>query len=122
MSRIRKYRFPEGILSIFWDKGGEDHGYEIELEIKTLDGECFGLGCWTFGYEEWSYEVWNKWGDYIDKRVKEIEGDQESFNDLIDELGGIDCFYWEEKENSFGQDHLADLEVIKILIKEEDKY
>ncbi|KYG33450.1 hypothetical protein [Priestia endophytica] len=118
-------KFPKGELHILRDEGERGvygRGYEIQLDLfNREEDELEGVGCWSFGYEDWSRDIWNDWGDYILKRMLEIEGDQEALDDLLDELNGIDCHYWKDRDNPFEEEHLAELDVIKVLITELDK-
>ncbi|MDN3365533.1 hypothetical protein QU577_27710 [Priestia megaterium] len=113
-----QYKFPNGIVQIFWIQNGENNcGYEILLELKKENNQHELLGKWSFGHEVWSSNVWDQWGVYIEKRIKELEEDQESLDEFIDELGGIDCRYMLFNHVE-PYNHLEDLEVIKQLIAE----
>ncbi|MBT2281654.1 hypothetical protein J7E51_27760 [Priestia megaterium] len=123
MGRIKfgtKYEFPCGIITLFWDEGEEEEcGYEIQLELQKTNGEYEGLGGWSFGYEDWSYRVWAKWGVYIDQRITKMKGNQDSIDAFVDELGNIDCcykLYNEDYRKDEFIEHLKDIEVIQQLI------
>jgi hypothetical protein len=117
-----RYEFPEGTLYILWDVGEEnEYGYEIQLDFWDKEGNLDGAGCWTFGYEIWSRDVWENWGAYIEQRISEIEGNQKALELILDDLQAVDCEYilYQSEEWLYpGQEHLKDLDLVKILIEE----
>ncbi|MED4587668.1 hypothetical protein [Priestia flexa] len=123
MGRIKlntEYEFRCGLVTLFWDEGEkEECGYEIQLELRKTNGQYEGLGGWSFGYEDWSQEIWKKWGEYIEKRLKEIDGCQQSLDAFIDELGDVDCcykLYNEDYQKDDFIEHLKDIEIILQLV------
>ena len=117
-----QYEFPEGKFYILWDVGEEnEYGYEIQLDFVDKEGNLDGVGCWTFGYESWSRDVWENWGAYIESRVSEIEGAQKALDLILDDLEAIDCDYILYLSDEWIDDsmkHLEDLELIQLLIEE----
>lgn len=119
-----QYQFPEGMLHVLFDVGEEqEYGYEIELTFEDNEGNLDGVGCWSFGYESWSRELWINWGGYIETRISEIEGNQEALDLILDDLEAVDCDYilYQSEEWLYpGQEHLKDLDLIKVLIGESE--
>lgn len=120
-----QYQFPEGMLHVLFDVGEEqEYGYEIELTFEDNEGNLDGVGCWSFGYESWSRELWINWGGYIEHRISEIEGDQQALDLILDDLEAVDCDYilYQSEEWLYpGQKHLEDLDLIKVLIGETEE-
>lgn len=120
-----RYEFPEGTFYILWDVGEEtEYGYEIQLDFADNEGNLDGVGCWTFGYENWSRDVWLSWGGYIEELVMKMEGDQEALDLLLDDLDALDCCYLSyqpDEEVDDTMNHLEDLELIKLLIAETEE-
>lgn len=114
-----KHSFPGGHIWVLWDAGEEDeYGYEIDVPGEEgIGGVLVTVLNWSFGYEDWSRDVWTKWGDYVNSRFEAIAGDEEAFAVLVEELESINCTYQAYQDELFREEHLVDLDRIKELIK-----
>ena len=121
-----KHYFPGGNVWILWDAGEEtEYGYEIDFTGEEgYDGPLATLGNWSFGYEDWSREIWEEWGNYLAYRLEQIEGNEKALENFIIEMEQINCSYeglhpdHNRSEAIFQQEHLKDLDKIKSLIEE----
>lgn len=121
-----KHKFPGGHVWIIWDAGeSNEFGYEIDFTGEEgVGGVLTGIDNWSFGYEDWSREVWEEWGNYLAYRLQQIEGNEKALEDFILEVEQIDCSYElyhpdrDRSEEIFQREHLKDLDKIKSLIEE----
>lgn len=116
----RHFHFPSGDIWIIWDNGEEDeYGYEIDMPIEGEDGILQTALNYSFGYEDWSYDIWMKWGQYLETKLEAIEGDDAALEAFLLKYEKIDCIYMkyqmENGEGGTNSDHLVDLGVIKEL-------
>jgi len=113
-----KVKFPEGHVWILWDAGEEnEYGYEIDVTGEDgIGGVLHTIANWSFGYEDWSHDIWDKWGKYVASRFCAIEGNEEALMKLIDELDAIDCKYTLYHEGESDDENLIDLARIEELI------
>ncbi|GAF66409.1 hypothetical protein BTS2_3310 [Bacillus sp. TS-2] len=124
MSHIKyvgEFEFEKGNVRVLWELGEqEQRGYEIEIDYDCSNGDLKGLGNWSFGYENWSYEVWEAWGEYLENCLSEIEGNEEELKTFLKRMDNIDCTYTlYNQELALDFQHLKDLEKIKSLINKE---
>ena len=125
-----KHYFLGGHVWIIWDAGEENEfGYEIDFTGEEgFGGVLTGICNWSFGYEDWSREIWEEWGNYLSYQLQQIEGktedNEKALEDFIIEIEKIDCTYTkyhpdnDRTEEIFQQEHLKDLDKIKSLIEE----
>ena len=113
-----KHKFPNGHVWVIWD-GGDEYGYEIDLITEEgFGGDLVDLGNWSFGYKDWSHDLWEKWGDYIHNRLEAIEEDEDELENFVKELERIDCTFHNYFDDVSGSEHLKDLKVVKQLVSE----
>lgn len=112
-----KSTFPEGDVYTFYDAGEEtEYGYEIEVMYSCEECGDVTLNNWSFGYEEWSREVWSNWGDYVSQLIEECQGNIPMLDNALEFLDSIDCNYELYQPVEDRRAHLVDLETIKNLI------
>lgn len=118
----RRFHFPGGDIWIIWDNGEEDeYGYEIDMPIEGKHGILQTALNYSFGYEDWSRDIWMKWGQYLESKLEAIEGNQAALETFLLEYERIDCIYMkyqmETNNNSTNSGHLIDIGLIKELCK-----
>ncbi|MEK4423906.1 hypothetical protein [Solibacillus sp. FSL K6-1523] len=107
-------------IKVLWclgdgDNGNIDETFGLEIEIDEWNvpkDEINGINCFSFGYEPWSQEVWEKFGIYIESVISKLPRTEQALADFIEWLLSFECIY------TRGKDHLKDLDYIKELIKD----
>lgn len=110
----KEFKFKERSIIVTMDWGEHEH-FGLELHVDEEITEVHGLCNWSFGYEDWSEEVWKKWGQYIEHQIDLCNGDSSKLKILIDRLQAIECNYlnYELGKEEFGDGtHLRDLNMI----------
>lgn len=90
----------------------ETFGLEVEIDLWNVKTDFLnGINTYSFGYEEWSQEVWQKIADYISDRIMELKNEEDMWA-FCDWLESFECIYTRD------ENHLKDLPYIKNLIKD----
>lgn len=116
-----RYSFPSGSIWVLWDAGeADEYGYEIDITSENGEGgELHTVENFSFGYLDWSRDVWEKWGQWISIQFQECNGDDDRMKAFCKFLESISCVYNPDPKNANHGDetpHLVDLEKIKDLI------
>lgn len=126
------YTFPEGDVTL-WDEGSPDEfGYEIDVWLYPPHGAPETILHHSFGYEDWSEDMWKKWGSYVHQHLTHAQraNDPEAqLQGLLEEFNIIDCEYMLMHPDSYLSGkldpkvlsyHLVDFDQIQLLIEDMD--
>ena len=105
-------------LIVYWGLGDGDngsidetYGLEIEVEEYHRKEEYWNVvNVFTFGYESWSQELWEKWGSYVYRKISEFPQTEEGFEAAKAWLMQVDCMYTRD------DNHLRDVEMLWELV------
>lgn len=107
-----------GDVWVLWDEGeAEETGYSIEVTGEDGPGGMLAtLVEWSFGYEDWSRDVWDEWGSFVAQSLALCQGSVERLGNLLIALESIDCEHTKNYEKlgftPGERQHLKDLPVI----------
>lgn len=109
----------EKSIKVFWCLGDGDNGeiddtYGLEIQVdEFIEQEDYltGINCFSFGYESWSYKIWEEWGRFIEHKIQDITKTEQGFEEFCNWLIEFDCNY------TRSENHLKDLDKLKAIIE-----